>query len=263
MKTTFLQFKRCKRFIMFMMLLNVIGCQKTLYNKLKEKEANAMMVLLEERGIASEKVYDDRAGTVSLQVAGGDIAKSINILRENGYPRDEHTNLGEVFAKNSLISSPTEEHARYTYALSEDLSQTLSELDGVVHAKVHLVLPKGKRREKTPASAAVFIKHSSAVKMDHYIPQIKLLVQGSVEGLKYEDVNVALFPTLRSSSAQARSESAAPTSLESFNLSSSTMVGIAALAGVMFLLLAAYSIAMSRKRSMISAPMSQATRSEG
>ena len=194
---------KMKDFVLILgICLTAFGCQKTLYKDLQEKEANEMMVLLMESGISSSKDYNDRSGRVSLKVDEGDVTRSVSILSENGYPKDSHTNLGEVFAKTSLISSPTEEHARYTYALSEDLSQTLSELDGVIHAKVHLVLPQMKGKVRTQASAAVFIKHSESVKMANFIPQIKLLVQGSVEELKYEDVNVALFPSLRDVASQ-------------------------------------------------------------
>lgn len=184
------------------LLFLLIGCEQTLYTGLKEKEANEMIALLMERGIKSSKSYEDRTGAVSLAVGESDVVQAVNTLRDHGFPKSQHTNLGEVFSKNSLISSPTEEHARYTYALSEDLSQTLSELDGVIYAKVHLVLPDLKAKDSSQASAAVFIKHATFVQMENFIPQIKLLVQGSVKGLKYEDVNVALFPALREQSSQ-------------------------------------------------------------
>lgn len=249
--------------LMLGIFLAVIGCQKTLYNELKEKEANEMIVLLMERGISSEKIYDDRSGKVSLEVAGGDVAEAITTLRDNGYPRDEHTNLGEVFSKNSLISSPTEEHARYTYALSEDLSQTLSELDGVIHAKVHLVLPKTKGRKQTPSSAAVFIKHSASVKMSNFIPQIKLLIQGSVEGLKYEDVNVALFPAIRAARAQAASSEV--TSIFSISVLESSSNKLMAVFGLLLFAIAlvALFVFMQARKNIASLNPSGLTRSEG
>ena len=193
-------FSKSMKVLAFVTFLPLLGCNQVLYTNLAEKEANEMMVVLMEKGIACEKTYDDRAGLVSIHVNPSDIPQAVSALRDHGFPKEDFTNLGEVFTKNSLVSSPTEEHARYVFAISQDLSKTLSELDGVITAKVHFVLPKPKKSKKDKPSiptAAVFIKHSAKVDMEAFVPQIKLLIQGSIEGLKYEDINVALFPAVK------------------------------------------------------------------
>ena len=47
----------------------------------------------------------------------------------------------------------------------------------------------------SPASASVFIKHAADIQLDTYIPQIKQLVNNSIEGLAYDRISVVLVPS--------------------------------------------------------------------
>jgi type III secretion protein J len=80
--------------------------------------------------------------------------------------------------------------------MSQEISNTLTNIDGVVTARVHLNIPeKNPLQDKPqPASAAVFIKHRPDRNLAGQITQIKALVVNSVEGLAYDNVTVALFP---------------------------------------------------------------------
>jgi type III secretion protein J len=112
-------------------------------------------------------------------------------------PRPKTTSLGDVFKQEGLISSPLEQRARFIYAMSEELSKTLNQLDGVVAARVHIVIPDRRPNDTTttPPSAAIFIKYQDNYDLNAYVPQIKQLVANSVEGLSYDKVSVVLFPS--------------------------------------------------------------------
>lgn len=95
-----------------------------------------------------------------------------------------------------MISSPSEEGARMAFAISQELSDTFSRIDGVISARVHVVL--GKVDEainlRTPPSVGVFIRHipdSSVVTM---IPKIRELSAHAVPGLNASNVSVMLTP---------------------------------------------------------------------
>jgi type III secretion protein J len=92
------------------------------------------------------------------------------------------------------MSSPFEERVRYIYALGEEVAQTLSQIDGVVTARVHIVLPEAPQlgQPVKPSSAAVFIKHRPGVDLDFFTPQIRRLVSNAIEGLDYSAVTVVL-----------------------------------------------------------------------
>ena len=65
----------------------------------------------------------------------------------------------------------------------------------MLNARVHVVLPEAATTGQVaePASAAVFIRYRAGTEIEDDVPQIKQLVQNSVEGLSYEKISVALF----------------------------------------------------------------------
>jgi type III secretion protein J len=169
------------------------GCKIDLYTSLSEEEANAILAILLENGIKANKLLVDE-GSVTVQIEETDMLPAINLLKQAGYPKKTRDSLGSVFQKTSIMSSPFEERVRFIYALSQELSETLAQIDGVLTARVHIVLPKEHEvgEALVPSSAAVFVKHRSGVDLDFYSPQIKRLVSNAIEGVSYEKVSIVL-----------------------------------------------------------------------
>ena len=178
-----------------MLALALAACQVELFTGLSEREANEMLAILQRAGIDADKVTAAE-GMMTLNVDEKRFAEAVELLKRQGYPRETFTSIGEVFKKEGLISSPLEERVRFVYALSQELSQTISEIDGVLSARVHVVLPNNELAMENivPSSAAVFIRHQADVQLDRLIPQIKMLVTNSIQGLSYDKVSVILFP---------------------------------------------------------------------
>lgn len=182
------------------LLLLLIGCltackgRVELINSVSEGEANEALSVLLEGGIKATKL-PGKEGMVSLDVSEDEVAKAIAILRIEGLPRERYAKMGEVFRKEGLISSPLEERARYIWALSQEISATVSQIDGVIKARVHVVLPERSAGgdPSLPSSAAVFIKHKAGINLDESVPQIKRLVANSIPGLSGEKVSVILI----------------------------------------------------------------------
>jgi type III secretion protein J len=206
--------RHCRRVSIFAALalaLVLAGCKADLYTKLQEREANEMLALLLNNGIEASRVAA-KDGTSTIQVEEKQIAAAIDLLKAEGLPRQSFKSLGEVFKGSGLIASPTEERARYVYALSEELSRTISDIDGVLSARIHVVLPKNDllRQDTTPSSASVFIRHDSHAKLTVLLPQIKMLVANSIEGLSYDKVAVVFVPVERSGAAAETRQVQAP-----------------------------------------------------
>ena len=179
-----------------LILLAVLtACKIELYSGLEEKEGNEILAVLLSHDIPAEKVLG-KDNIVSIMVDEVDVATAIELLRRNGFPRDQFANLGDIFQKQGLISSPLEERVRYVFGLSQTISETLSQIDGVLTARVHIVMPEERPLDETvkPSSASVFIKYRPGMGIEEMVPSIKLIVQNSIEGLSYDKIAVALFP---------------------------------------------------------------------
>ena len=183
-----------------LLLFVLSGCKVELYTGLQEQEGNEMLALLLKHGIQSEK-QPGKDNMVSLFIEEEQTARAVEILSRNGYPKTRFSTINDVFSDDGLVSTPFEERTRYIYGLSQEVSETLSKIDGVLVARVHIVLPAepssgiGNKKVEFPASASVFIKYNSDYDLDSYIPQIKSIVANAIEGLSYAQVSVSLFPT--------------------------------------------------------------------
>jgi len=185
---------RCFALLSLAFLLT--GCGKTtLFNQLGEQEANEMMAILLQREIACVKEPGKEEKWI-LRVPAADFARAVEVLKVQGYPRDKFANMGEIFQKAGLVSSPTEERIRYMYALSQEISDTLMRIDGVLNARVHIVIPNNDplAEKVSPASCAVFIRYKAGFDLEGLTPQLKSLVMRSIEGLNHDNVSLVLVP---------------------------------------------------------------------
>src|SRR5262249_698236 len=115
------------------------GCAKSvLYSDLSEVQANEVEAALLSAHIDADKSSVAKSKSSSITVAHGDIPRAMSVLSAVGLPRQQLHSLGDVFPKEGFISSPLEERARYVFALSQEVEQTLLQFDGVVGARVHI-----------------------------------------------------------------------------------------------------------------------------
>jgi type III secretion protein J len=167
------------------------GCSTNVLQGIDERGANEAARALERAGIGAEKVADEGGGssgpTFTLRVSRGDGARALDLLRALGLPRDKRRGFAETYGQPSLIPTPSEERARYVDALAGELERTLESVDGVVSARVHLVLEESDplamdARPKSVARAAVLLT-TGAGRTPIAREDVQRLVAGSVAGL--------------------------------------------------------------------------------
>ncbi|KPL66141.1 MULTISPECIES: type III secretion system inner membrane ring lipoprotein SctJ [Pseudomonas syringae group] len=203
--------------VVVLLALLMAGCgdRMELHRDLTEQDANEVLAELAGKNIDAQKRLDK--GGVAVLVSTQDISRAVRVLEAVGLPRRSRSTLGQVFRKEGVISSPLEERARYIYALSQELEQTLSQIDGVVVARVHVVLPEriAPGEPVQPASAAVFIKHRADLEPDSVLPRIRRMVASSIPGMANADerkLAVVFVP------AQGYQESVEMVSIGPFNV---------------------------------------------
>jgi len=202
------------------LLTLLAACSKQeVYSQLSERQANEMVAVLRSAGIDAEK--DSHEGQFSVLTGSGNFADAVRTLNAQGYPRESFDSMGKVFKREGFVSSPLEERARLIHAMSQEISNTIANIDGVVTARVHLVVPERNPLvdKPQPAAAAVFIKHRPDRDLSSQTTQIKALVVNSIEGLSYDNVTVALFPAeAMAGTARKAAPEAAPGQQASFAL---------------------------------------------
>ena len=168
----------------------IAGCSRgPLYSDLTETQANEVQAALLSAGIDARKAAMVKTKGWSIEVDRTDIPRAMAVLGASGLPRQPLRTLGEVFPKEGFVSSPLEERARYVFALSQEVEQTLRQLDGVVDARVHIAMPeRNVFDDKSPsASASVVIIEQPGASLEARETDIKAIVTDGVEGLN--DIN--------------------------------------------------------------------------
>ncbi|PFH10296.1 type III secretion protein J [Collimonas sp. PA-H2] len=188
------------RFLALLLMLGMCACSEkvSLQSGLNDADANEIVMLLNRQGMDAQKL-SGKAG-VTVMIKDGDISRATAAMQAAGLPKRSLAQLGDVFKKEGMISTPLEERIRYIHGLSQELEYTLQQFDNVVTARVHVVLPErvAPGEPIQPSSAAVFIKHREPFDEDMLLPRIRNLVASSIPGLSGEDgrakVSVVLIP---------------------------------------------------------------------
>lgn len=171
------------------------ACSEDVVSGLDQRDAFDAQVLLERAGIAVA-TKSEKGGAFTLSVDSGDHARAIELLSDAGLPRQQHSNVAELFPGDGFLVTPYEQKARMTYAVEQQLAETLSALDGVASARVHVVLPEenGRGLIKEKARAAALLQYRPGANLSDIDMKSRSMLVNSVRGLSYEDVSVVASP---------------------------------------------------------------------
>lgn len=180
------------------------GCTTPVATALLEDDANRILLALHRAGVHGEKESDPASENRFLvQVHRDEVSRAVVILREEELPPRPSPGVLDAVGKSSLVPSAAVEHAQYVAGLAGDLERTLSAIDGVVSARVHISAPTRAPLDTSPvkSTASVLIKHRGP---SAPVPQeaVQQLVAGAVTGLLPADVAVVLIPRLPQAPAQ-------------------------------------------------------------
>lgn len=187
---------RLRRLPLLLLPMLLLGCDEVLYQDLNQREANQIISVLEQAGIDAQRVAAEEKGIFSVTVAQADFAAAIALLEERGLPQKHFETMADVFSGDGMLSSPLQERARLAYALSQELTRSLTTIDGIIDARVHLTLARDKplTNDVIPATASVLLTHRPDFDAKTIIPDVKFLVAKGVPNLSYRDVSVVTLP---------------------------------------------------------------------
>ncbi|MFQ6550981.1 type III secretion system inner membrane ring lipoprotein SctJ [Aestuariibius insulae] len=175
-------------------LLFISGCKEVLYSDLGEREANEMVAVLAAVNIDTSRERTKK-GAYSILVSADQVPVSVTVLKNAGYPKAQFLSLGDVFSTEGIVGTPFEQQARYLHAMNEELSNTITSIDGIRNARVLVTSPPRGRydRELPKARASVTVHYEPELDIKEHVPSIKLIVAYAMPNLSYDDVAVASF----------------------------------------------------------------------
>jgi type III secretion protein J len=179
------------------LVLLAAGCTVPVAGGLEEGQANRVVVALDRAGVGADKEVDPASeGHFRVVVERDDASRAIAALREEDLPSPAVPGLLDSMGKGSLVPSQLAEHAQFVAGLSGELERTLTAIDGVLGARVHLSLPATDPLREGPrpkATASVLVKHRG-VTPPIDLHEVKRLVAGAAPGLAPDDVAVVMVP---------------------------------------------------------------------
>ncbi|WP_053181426.1 EscJ/YscJ/HrcJ family type III secretion inner membrane ring protein [Pseudomonas kilonensis] len=181
--------------LVVLLCLALVGCrQPNLLEGLDQQQANEVLSVLQRNNIAAVKVDTGKTG-YAVKIDARDFSAAVDLLNLYSLPSRPRLQVAEMFPSDSLVASPRAEKARLYSALEQRIEQSLSVLEGVVSARVHVSydLDAGEGgRKSPPIHLAAVVLHERDVEPQLLITDIKRFLKNSFAAVEYENVSVVL-----------------------------------------------------------------------
>jgi flagellar M-ring protein FliF len=161
---------------------------KMLYQDISPEEAAKITEKIGEKSI----VYELRNGGTSIYVPREHVYQLRLDMAKEGLPIGEQGGY-KIFDNEKIGVSPFVQSVNLKRALQEELAKSIQMIDGVVHARIHIVSPEQTlfTSDAGKTTASVVLRLRPGYKLSSLnIAAITHLVSGSVEGLTSENVTV-------------------------------------------------------------------------
>ena len=160
-----------------------------LYANLSQQDSLEIVNSLDASGVKYQ--LDRVSGTVL--VPESEIHKVRLMLASEGLPGSDGKGFDILYKEQELGLSSFMERARYDRALEEELSDTITTLESVRAARVHLAIPKPSgfiRSSGRPAASVMLNLYAGGTLNKRQLDGVKNLVASSVPELSVDDVSV-------------------------------------------------------------------------
>lgn len=160
-----------------------------LFSNVSDKEASELVNALTSAGIPYK--LDNNTGAVTVPAEQVHAARLK--LAEQGLPKSSGFGLEIMEGGNSFSTSQFMENARYQHALETELARTISSLQPVQSARVHLAVPKSTvflGKKQTPGASVLLQLYGGRSVTDAQVSAIVHLVASSIPELEASKVTV-------------------------------------------------------------------------
>ncbi|MFN2288834.1 MAG: flagellar basal-body MS-ring/collar protein FliF [Chromatocurvus sp.] len=162
---------------------------KPLFGSLSGEDTNQVITALEANGI--DYRMDNRSGT--LAVASDQVHRARLLLASEGFPREDGLGFETLYQEQEIGVSSFMEQARYHRSLEQELSRTMTAMQGVRAARVHVAVSKQSaflRQREQPAASVMLQLTPGRTLNARQLAGVIHLVASSVPNLQAEQVSV-------------------------------------------------------------------------
>lgn len=160
----------------------------TLFSRLTTEDAGEIVAVLRDTGVP----YRLAENGTTVMVPDARVHETRLALAGQGLPRGGVVGF-EVFLETALGATDFDRQVRYNMALQGELTRTIREINGVLDARVHIVMPERRlfARDERPATASVFLQLRPGARLTaNQVRGIAHLMARSVEGLEPENITI-------------------------------------------------------------------------
>jgi flagellar M-ring protein FliF len=164
---------------------------RMLYHGLSPEEAAKITDKIGEKSIP----YELKDGGTTIYVPKEQVYQLRLDMAREGLPMGQQSGY-RIFDDEKIGVSPFVQNVNLKRALQEELAKSIQMIDGVIHARVHIVSPEStigglftSEAEKTTASVVLRLRPGYSLSASN-VAAITNMVAGSVEGLKPENITV-------------------------------------------------------------------------
>ncbi|MBT3317056.1 flagellar M-ring protein FliF [bacterium] len=158
-----------------------------LFTNLDPADASVALEELSKQNINAELTN----GGTTILVPENQVHRLRVDLLAKGIPASGTVGWG-LFDGNQYGMTEFVQNVNYKRAMEGELVQTISAINGVKSARVHLVLPKNSifKKMQSDATASIVVNVGRGQLSEHQVNGIQRLVSGSVEGLELTNVSI-------------------------------------------------------------------------
>jgi type III secretory pathway lipoprotein EscJ len=182
-------------------LLCVACAQEVVAHRQAERDANRILLLLDNYGIAAEKVPDGdaRHPAFDVRVPLDKKTQAYAVLDKFNLPRPPVVTTKDLVAETSLIPSAEQERARIELGLMGDIVASLLELPLITHAHAAVTLPKKEpladMNERQPRpKASVVLQYDASEEQPPFSKElVQRFVQARLPEIGPDEVHVDMI----------------------------------------------------------------------
>lgn len=184
-----------------LLVFSVSACgEDEIVHELSEREANAILVVLDSRDISARKEKEEgRVVTWKIVVPSKSGSDARKLLVDFDLPKPKSNRMADVFAEGGMIPTQSEEKAKMLVSIQGEVEQKLRLIPGVLDVHAQVVIPDKeavrdiKKEPPGPMASVVIVYQPIDGKMPFLTEDVQKAVAASVEGMKYDDVTVLSY----------------------------------------------------------------------